>query len=166
MTSPVPAVQRDRLPNVLNSHAVAGIRGRSQDHAVLLNIHDLSSRRTNSLPVLDSLSIGEGDSSKVGERNESAVLLKVLDDPLGVGLAQSACSATREGVRHRLAGSEVVDRGGAGGGRCGVHGYFDHVSGGDGDALEIVGILRVPLVPGGERGHAILDAEVDTCASC
>lgn len=158
--------QRERLTSVLNSHAVAGVRGRSQNPAVLLDINDLSTGRTNSLAILDGLSIGESDSAKVGERNKSTVLLKVLDDPLRVGLAQSARSTAIEGVGHRLASREVLNRGGASGSGGGVHRDIDHISSRDGHSVEGVGILRVPLVPGGERRNAVLNTEVDTYTSC
>lgn len=150
------------LTNVLDSDAVAGIRGLGQNDAVLLDIHDLGTRGANGSAVLDGLSVGESDSAKVGERNKSAILLEVLDDPLGVGLAQGARSTAREGVGHRLASRDVVDGGGASGSGGGVHRDLDHISSSDGDAAEIIGILWVPLVPGGERSNTILDTEVDT----
>lgn len=94
-----------------------------------------------------------------------AVHLEVLDDPLGVGLAQGARCTAREGVGHRSASREVFNRGGAGGGGCSVHRYPDLISGRDGDAVEIIGIFRVPLVPGVKGSDAILDTEVDAWGS-
>ena len=89
---------------------------------------------------------GELDGAEVGEGHEGAALLEVLDDPLGVVLAERGLAGER--VRDGLARAHVRDlRRAAGLGRRG-DGDGDGVAGGEGDAREVVGVVGVPLVPG------------------
>ena len=88
----------------------------------------------------------EGDGAKVGEGDERAALLVVLDDPLRVLLAQRR--AGRDRLGHGLALGHVLDdcrarRGAARGDR-----ELDGIAARERDAREVVRVVGVPLVPG------------------
>lgn len=110
---------------------------------------------------MGSLSTGEGDSAEVSKRHQRPVGLKVLDDPLGIVLAQVAVHTTSEGVSDSLALGHVLDSRRASGLAGRINGDPDRVASGDGDAAEVVRVVGVPLVPGVEGDRAALDAEVD-----
>ncbi|KAI3338316.1 hypothetical protein F4824DRAFT_93166 [Ustulina deusta] len=98
-----------------------GARGAAvgQDGAALLDVDDGGAGDADGGAALDGRGAGEGDAVEVGEGHERAARLVVLDDPLGVVLAQLAALAA-EGVRDRLARRQVLeggDAGGLGGGR-------------------------------------------------
>lgn len=138
-----------------------------QDLAILLDVDDGGTGRANGGAVLGSLSIGEGDIAKVGERSLLAVLQEVLHNPLGVLLAKRGLGTNKtEVVRHSLLLGQVLDSSSAGGQRVGDDRHGHQIAGSDGDALEIVGEVGEPLVPSRVAGLAVLSAEVDTCGRC
>jgi hypothetical protein len=116
--------------------------------AVLLEIDDGSTSNTDGSSALDSRGTGESDSAEVGELDEASVLLEIFNNPLGVVLAERAVNTAGEGVADGLALGEVLHGGCAGGLGCCGDGYLDAVTGGDGDAAEVVCVVWVPLVPG------------------
>lgn len=86
-----------------------------------------------------------------------------LDDPLGVLTAQAANVAhVGESLGDGLAGGQVLEHGRAGHVAGRVHSRLDLLAGADVEALESVGVVRVPLVPAGEGGLCTLDDEFDT----
>lgn len=150
----------ERQPlDILDSDRAARIRDGSQNLAVLLDIDNSGTRGTN---ITISVSAAEGDGAKVGKRHQRTVGLKVLNDPLGVVLAQIAVHTTIEGVGFRHAGGQVLNRRGASGQAGRINGDLDRVASADGDAAEVVCVVGVPLVPSVEGDRAALDAEVDT----
>lgn len=98
--------------------------------------------------------VGEGDAVEVDEVDEGAAGAEVLDDPLGVVLAELV-GLGGEGVGDGLARSGVLegDRTGLQAARLGSH--DDGVASGDGEAGEGVGIVGVPLVPGVYKRNCI-----------
>lgn len=64
--------------DMADSDGRATLRDAGQDLVALLNIDDCGSGRRSLDTVLGVSRAGESDSAKVGERNESSVLLKVL----------------------------------------------------------------------------------------
>lgn len=102
------------------------------------DIEESSARRTDVSRGCGSLGISESDSAKVGERDERAVLFKVLDDPLCILLAESVSGS--EGLSNGLSGGLVLDDSLA---RFGG----DDITGTDGDAGEIEGESGEPLIP-------------------
>lgn len=97
--------------------------------------------------VLGGRGTSELERAVVGEADQGVTLLKVLDDPLGVVLAQRV-DLSGEGVGHGDTGSQVLDDGSAGLQAGGSDGALDGVAGRDGDAGEVNGHVGVPLVPG------------------
>ncbi|KAH0194525.1 hypothetical protein KCV03_g44, partial [Aureobasidium melanogenum] len=97
-------------------------------------------------------STSEGDSAKVDQRNKRFLsildLSKVFDNPLGIGLAESACGFAAKGVADGRAFAVVLDGGYSAGGGCGGYGDGDTVAGREADAAEVVGVVGVPFVPG------------------
>lgn len=147
---------------IADSNTAAASRRLGQDLTALLDIHDSRARWANSRAARDSLGIGERHSSEVGEGNQGAAALEVLNNPLSVGLAEISIIDTGELVGDRCARSEVFDDSRAGVLGLSSHSELDHISSGDGDAGEIVGIIRVPLVPGIVGNLASLDAEINS----
>ena len=84
--------------------------GRGQDFVVLLNIDGVSTGEPSGAGVGGGRAAGESDGAKVGERDQAAAFLKVLDDPLGVLAGQGLAA---DGLAHRLSGAGVLDGGGA-----------------------------------------------------
>lgn len=103
----------------------AGARGAAggEDGAALLDVEDAGAGDADGGAALDGGGGGEGDGVEVGEGDERAARLVVLDDPLGVVLAQLVLLVA-EGVGDALARGQVLERGSAGGlgggglGRC------------------------------------------------
>ena len=105
----------------------AGGRAVSQGLAVLLDVDDSGATDTNAAAAALSRGTGEADSAEVSKLDHGAALLEVLNDPLGVGLAEISLGAlVLERVRHLLAGGVVLD----GCSACGLAGGRD--SHGDG----------------------------------
>lgn len=142
------------LTNVVTSDlSRARSRARRQHRARLADIND---RRAGH----GWRAVGERDTVKVDKGNQAAAARKVLDDPLGVVLAQLV-RLGRERVRDGLAGGLVLEGDGTGfHGAC-IGGHGDGVAGGNRKAGEGVGIVRVPLVPGVEGDAAAAGVEVD-----
>lgn len=103
----------------------------------MLNVDDGGARRPHRARGASGGGAGEGDASKVSKGDERAARRKVLDDPLGVQLLERLALAG-EGVGDGCSLGVVLDRGGAGARRgCGDR-DGDAVTGGDGDAGEVV----------------------------
>lgn len=144
------------LLDVGASDALSAGRARGKDLAALAQVDDGGA---GDALAVDS-GILKGDGAKVGKGDEAAALLKILDDPLGIGLAKGGrggCEAVRDG----LASGLVLDHGGASLLARGGHGDGDLVAGLHGDAGEIVGDLGVPLIPGVVGDRATLDVKVN-----
>lgn len=131
-----------------------GSRARRQDRARLADINDGGARHGRR-------AVGEGDAVKVHKGDQAAARREVLDDPLGVVLAQLV-RLGRERVRDRLAGRRVLERHGARADGAGVGRHHDAIARRDGEAREGVRVVRVPLVPGVEGHAAAAGVEVDT----
>ena len=82
----------------------------------------------------------------IGRREGLTVRLEVLNDPLGVVLAERGLAG--EGVRDGRALRVVLDRGSAASLGSGRHGGGDGVPGREADTREVVGVVGVPLIPG------------------
>jgi hypothetical protein len=98
----------------------AGARGAAggEDGAALLDVEDAGAGDADGGAGLDGGGAGEGDGVEVGEGDEGAAGLVVLDDPLGVVLAELV-ALVAERVRDALARRQVLERrraGGLGGG--------------------------------------------------
>lgn len=121
-------------------------------------------------PRLRRRAIRERNRPKIRKRHQPAIVplritaLKVLDDPLGVRLAQHPVSNIRERLRGALAGGQVLEQRGPGRGRRRGNRHAHDVAGGEREAgrREVVRVVRVPLVPGVVRGLPVaLDVPVD-----
>lgn len=135
------------LPGVRNRDGVRRDRAGGEHLAALFDVDERRARRADGRAAARRRRrAGEGDGAKVGEGDERAAGLEVLDDPLRVVLAERRLA--RERVRHGLALRLVRDRRRAAGlrGRCDGHG--DGVARGEGDTGEVVRVVGVPLVPG------------------
>ena len=136
--------------DVGDGNGAAAGRNRGQDLAALLDVNDRGARRGDG-GARDSASGGAGecDGTKVGEGYEGArattARLEVLDDPLGVVLAETCGGG--EGGGDGLALGVVHDRERALGGARGGGGQGDGVTSGEGDAAEVIGVVGVVLVP-------------------
>lgn len=90
------------------------VRRSSRDHVAIV-IHQIDDRRTvwaHSSTARRRRRTSERHSAEVGKRDEAAVLLVVLHDPLSVGLAESRCR--REVFGDLLSGGSVLNDGGTG----------------------------------------------------
>lgn len=158
------------LTNVVDNNVVAVQARLSLDAAAAAGSRHIDQLRTagTDLAVVGVRDrIGESDAAEVDEGDEGGALLEVLDDPLGVGLAEVALGTlVGERVGHGLTGGEVLDvslgeyeymhntdgserislTDTAGGAVCG-HGDEDVVACGEANAAEVVGVVGVPLVP-------------------
>lgn len=146
--------------NVLDSNSGAGSSDRGKN-AVLLNVNDGGTSGVNSGTALGGLSTGEDNSAKVGKGDQGAALLKVLNDPFCVVLAKLV-GFTREFVGNGSARADVLNNSSSGRGAGGSHSDFDNISSRDGDAREVVGVVRVPLVPSIVADGAALNTKVDS----
>lgn len=146
--------------NVLDGNSAAGSSDRGKN-AVLLNVNDGGTSGVNSGTALGGLSTGEGNSAEVGKGNQGAALLKVLNDPFSIVLAKLV-GFTREGVGNSSASADILNNSSAGRGAGGSHSDLDNISSSDGDASEVVGVVRVPLVPSIVADGAALNTKVDT----
>ena len=136
----------NRSAGVGDGDRAAAGRDRSEDLVVLLDVNERRAGRADGRAADGARRrAGEGDGAEVGEGNEGAALLEVLDDPLRVVLAERGLAG--EGVRDGLPGRLVGDRRRAA--RLGSRGDRDghSVAGGEADTGEVVGVVRVPLVP-------------------
>lgn len=103
-----------------------------------LDVDDGGARRTLGRTAgRSSDGVVESDGAKVGEGDERATRLVVLDDPLGVLFAKSGGGS--EGFGDSLAGGQVLDDGSARLGSGGGNGDLDGIASLDGKVGEIVG---------------------------
>lgn len=84
-----------------------------EDGAALLDVDDGGAGDADGGAALDGRGAGEGDRVEVGKSHERPARLVVLDDPLGVVLAQLV-ALVAEAVRHGLARGQVLQRSYAG----------------------------------------------------
>ena len=132
--------------DVLDGKGVSTGGDGCENFVALLNVDEGSARRgVGGATRARRSSAREGNGAKVRESNKVVVLLKVFDNPLSILLTKSIrgseflCDSLASGLilNDRCARS----RGGSSdGGR-------DNVTSTDGDAREIVRVVRVPLVP-------------------
>ena len=117
-----------------------------EDFTVLLNVHERGTGGgVGSAARASSSGAGEGHGSEVCEGNKAVTLLKVFDDPLSVLLAESIAGG--EVLGDGLASGQVLNGRYTRGGRVSGDGGLDLVTSRDSDAREVVGVVRVPLVP-------------------
>ena len=131
--------------DVLDGDVVAADSGLGEGLAVLLDIGDRGTSGGERARVGGGRGLGEGDGAKVRERHGLAIVLKVLDDPLSILLAQR--HSRRDVLRDRLVGGEVDDGGRARGLVGGLDGEHDLVVRAERDAGEVESELREPLIP-------------------
>ena len=134
------------LPRVGAGDRGRGGRAGGEDLVALLDVDDSSAGRANRAGRRGRGRAGEGDSAEVSEGNEAAVGLEVLNDPLGIVLAERGLAG--EGVGDGRALRVVLDGGSAAGLGGGLHGGGDGVASREADAREVVGVVGVPLIPG------------------
>lgn len=101
-----------------------------------------------------SRSVGESDGTEVGKGNQAATLLKVLDNPLGIGLAKSARRAG-EAVVNPLARGQVLKSGNTSGLARRSNGDLDLVTDAQVKAAEGVRVVGNPLKPSIEAAIAV-----------
>lgn len=154
----------DLLTGVAAGNTAAAGRAVSQDLArIALDINNGGTAGADGARGARSSGVGESNGAKIGKGDERAALLKVLDDPLGVGLAKSRWSVG-EGVGNRLSGGEVLKSGNAGGLGRGIDGHADLVADLEGEAGEAVGVVGNPLVPSIEAAITIEgDTSLEDC---
>lgn len=120
----------------------------------ITEINDGTAVGSNGALRARSRGIGEGDGAKVGKGDELAARLKVLDDPLGVGLAQGARGAG-ELVLDLSAGRQVLEHGDTGRLAGGVDVHLDLVADAEVKAPEGVRVVGDPFVPGVEAAVTV-----------
>lgn len=137
----VVSAQARRLTSVLASDGLAGGGARGVDSTALADVDDggVGASLDGGPAGLGSVCVGELDRAEVGKRNQGETLLKVLNDPLGIILAQVALS-TGEGVGDRLSSGGVLKCSSALASGSRLNGHDDGVTGGD-VKVEIVGII-------------------------
>ena len=114
--------------------------------SVLLNVDEGSTRRgVGGATGARGSSASEGHGAKVREGNKAAVLLKVFDNPFSILLAESIRRG--EVLRDSLASSQILNDRRTRSRRGSSDGSLDNITGTDGDPREIIGVVRVPLVP-------------------
>lgn len=123
----------------------SGARGaaRGVDGAGLADVNDggIITSIDSGAGALGSVGIGELDRVEVGEGNQGQTLLEVLNNPLGVVLAQVGLGGGgRKGVGHGLAGGGVLEGGGTGAGAGGLDGHGDGVTSRDVE-VEVVSVV-------------------------
>lgn len=135
------------LLNVTDSDGGGCGRDRGQNLVALLNVDGRCARTvgTDSAGGGSRLGVGERNGAEIGEGDERVAFLVVLYDPLGVRLAERSRGGERLG--DRLALGHVLDDGAAGLGAGSRDGESDNVACAERDAREVVGVVRIPLVP-------------------
>jgi hypothetical protein len=114
--------------------------------AVLLNVDNGGTRGgVGGATRARGSSTRESHGAKVHEGNKATVLLKVFNDPLGILLTKSIRRG--EFLCDDLASGQVLDDCCTRSRRGSSDGGLDNITSADADAREIVGIVRVPLVP-------------------
>lgn len=130
-------------------------------------VNEISTRGVQGTVAVSGSGTSESDRVKGRERckrlGSTADDGEVLNDPLGVGLAEGALNLARgKSVGHGLTVGLVGDGSNTAGGACGLNAHLDGVASRDVNAGEVVGIVGNPLVPGIVRDGAALDTEVET----
>ena len=114
--------------------------------SVLRNVDESSTRRgVGGATRARGSSVNEGHGAKVREGNKTAVLLKVFDNPLSILLAKGIRRG--EVLRDSLASSLILNDRRTRSRRGSSDGSLDNITSTDGDPREIIGVVRVPLVP-------------------
>lgn len=135
------------MPLLISASNLGGGGGAAgQDLVVLLNVDDSGIGGGSGNATNDSGRVGEGDGTEVGKGDQLAggiALLKVLDDPLGVILAERAIGHAGEGLLHGGTGSQVLNGRSAASLACCNDGHLDRVTSGDGDAREVVYMAKL-----------------------
>lgn len=132
------------------------------DRVALLHIQDRGTSNALRGTVGDVRRTSKANTPKVRERHQRAPALKVLNNPLGISLAQGPERAlVAERVADALARGQVLDCGRAGREAGGFDGRADAVAGLDGEAGEGVAVVGVPFVPGFVGGFGAFDEELD-----
>lgn len=112
----------------------------------MLDVQEGSTRRSvGSAARARGSGAAKGHGSKVGKGHKTTVLLKVFDDPLSILPAKSRARGDLLG--DGLAFGQILDDRFTRSRRIGGDSGLDNVTSGDGDTREIVGVIRVPLVP-------------------
>lgn len=149
-SSPLGALRCLPRSDVGDGDAAAAGGGRGQDPPVLLDVDEGRASGGHRAARGARRRARELHGAEVGEGHERVALLKVLDDPLGVLLAE--LRARGERLAHGLAARHVLDHSGAGRRRGRGDGELDLVAGADGDAREVGGEVGEVLVPGCREG--------------
>ena len=141
-----------------------------QNRAPLFNIKNLRTRHAHRRPALHRRRTRESHRAKVCKRHLRPPRVKVLDDPLGVVLAErTQAGLVAERVRDALASGVVGDLGRAAGFATRGHGHGDGVPGREADAAEVVRVVRVPFVPcvvsDRGAGSGPVDAGLEDCGA-
>lgn len=113
----------------------------------MLDIKDGSTGKTNGGSGLDGRSTGEGNATEVGKGDEGVALLVILNNPLGIVLAEVCPNITGESVGNGGTLGNVLNDGGSGSFGGGGNGDLDGVTSRDGDTGEVIGVGWVPLIP-------------------
>ena len=130
-----------------DNEVVSAGRNAREDGAALLDVDESSTVGGESgARESGGNSVGEGDSAEVGESDERAAFLEVLNDPLRVLLAKTG--GGWEGLRHGLSVGLVLDHSSSRLGSRRGDGDCDSVSGVDADAGEVDGSGGKPFEPG------------------
>ena len=114
--------------------------------AVLLNVEEAGTRGgVDSAPRARGSGTTERHGTKVPKRNKATPLLKVFHNPLRILLTESR--GRSEVLGDGLVGGQVLNDRCTRGLGSSCHGGLDNITSFDGDAGEIVGVVREPLVP-------------------
>lgn len=132
--------------SVLNDDLGRGDRRGGEHITVLLDVDECRARRALGAGAGGCHGVGERDGAKVGERDKPPILLIVLDDPLGVLLAEGVGGG--EALCHGLASRDVLDDGRAASRARRGDSRLDRVASADADPGEVISVVRVPFVPG------------------
>lgn len=144
-----------RLTKVVTSDlSRARNRARGEDGAGLTDVDDGGARYRRR-------AVSERHAVEVDKGNKASTRGKVLHNPLGVVLAEHV-SLRRERVSDGLASGGVFESDGASLDGSRIRGHHDGVAGRDGEAVECIGVIRVPLVPRVKGDSSPSGVEVDS----
>lgn len=130
------------------SDGAGASRATGENLGTLLDIYDGSATNGNLGSPRDGVSIREFDLAEISELDLGAARLEVLDNPFCIFLTKLSLGAfPRERVGDAFAGGHVLKGGSSSGLAGGLDSSLDGVASRDGDAGEIVGVVRVPLIP-------------------
>lgn len=114
---------------------------------VRLQVNNLTTISSESTSVTSSMGISDGQSSKVEDGNLLATSLVVLNNPVGQLAAHRRAIRSSAVSGDTLSSSEVLERSNTGSVGRQINGHLDLVSGLDVEAMEVSGVLGVPLGP-------------------